>query len=70
MRKYTVYFDRQQYGYVTFEAEDRKEAEEIIENMETHGKFPRDFDHVKDEGWCLIDYDEDGNEGYKEGVRK
>ncbi len=57
MPKYTVYFSREMFGYKEFEAENDEKAEDIIDNMEDSGHFPRDFDHVRDEGWIFVDYD-------------
>ncbi|MBU0962273.1 MAG: hypothetical protein KKD48_00010 [Nanoarchaeota archaeon] len=60
MKKYTVYFSRDMYGYKTFKAENDEKAEEIVEDLEINGNFPDDFDHVKDEGWIFVDWDREG----------
>ena len=57
MREYTVYFSREMHGYKTFKADSDEKAEEVIADMENNGKFPDDFDSVKDQGWIFVDYD-------------
>ena len=61
MKKYTVYFSRNMYGYKTFEAENIGKAEEIIEDLEINGNFPDDLDFIKDEGWEYVDMDSEGD---------
>ena len=62
------------HGYKTIKADSDKKSEGIIEYMDNNGKFPDDFDSVKDQGWIFVDYDVEvsGKElvSYKGGDKK